>query len=138
MRTHNPSHLPLYPNVLKIKTIIVGKQKCYLFIKKNGPQSISSYTAAAGMSWLQGGQITDLWTNFFINKYGIFVSQQLLFFFQNIWKQCRFDGLCLRSNRSLTTSWKNKKFKRSFASKELLELVNDWAHDVIVLSKFFV
>ena len=48
------------------------------------------------------------------------------------------DRLWDRSNRSLATSWKNKNFKRSFASKELLELVNDWAHDVIVLSKFFV
>ena len=30
-----------------------------------------------------------------------FVSQQLLFLFSNIWIQCRFDGLCLLSNRCL-------------------------------------
>ena len=30
-----------------------------------------------------------------------FISQQLLVFFQNIWIQCRFDWLCLWSNRSL-------------------------------------
>ena len=30
-----------------------------------------------------------------------FVSQKLLFYFQNIWIQCRFNGLCLWSNRSL-------------------------------------
>ena len=30
--SHNLSHWPLYPDVLKIKTIIVVKQKCPLFI----------------------------------------------------------------------------------------------------------
>ena len=60
--SHNSSHLTMYPYVLKIKTIIVVKQKFakmqfvyYLQIYK----SISCYSAA-WTSWEQGRQIMDL------------------------------------------------------------------------------
>ena len=61
-RSHNPSHSRLYPDVLKIKTIIVLKQNFskipfvyYLPIYK----SISD-NSAAWMSRQQGCQIMDL------------------------------------------------------------------------------
>ena len=61
-RSHNPSHSTLYPDVLKIKTIIVVKfffSKMPFFDYYIHYKSIFGYSVE-WTSWQQGSQIMDL------------------------------------------------------------------------------
>ena len=86
-RTHNPSHLTLYPDVLKLKTIVVSDfffQKCHLFIIY---KSISGYS----MAWTFWQWGVDY--GFVFNKQMAFLKKKIhnnyCFYIQNIWIQCR-------------------------------------------------
>ena len=72
-RSHSPSKWPSYPDVLKIKAIIVVKQKCHLTIKKNPQFRLWLY-----WGWdilIPGHRMARLWIC------GPFVYQQMAFLY---------------------------------------------------------
>ena len=80
--SHNPSHSPLCRDVFKIKTMIVVKQKCHLFIN----YKVTNPLLATLRLGRPGSRVARFWICKFVNNkqmtfLKIFVSQQSLFLF---------------------------------------------------------
>ena len=84
-RNLNPSHSPLYPDVLKIKTVIVVKQKFHLFITMVNKSLIwpPNWRDIPAAVWPE----MDLWTIFLNKQMAFLFHNNYCFYFQNIWTQ---------------------------------------------------